>query len=90
MAPKIPVVTAKIAVRVGETPMRSAIPIAIGAVTDFGYIAPVMVLSAPSSVAIPTALTIQKGNVQDKKHFKYMLKTVKYLLKKDSVLLIFV
>ncbi len=59
MAPKIPVVTAKIAVRVGETPMRSAIPIAIGAVTDFGYIAPVMVLSAPSSVAIPTALTIE-------------------------------
>ena len=27
---------------------------------------------------IPTALTIQKGNVQDKKHFKFMLKMVKY------------
>ena len=36
---------------------------------------------------IPTALTIQKGNVQDKKHFRFMLKTVKYLLKKDSLLI---
>lgn len=36
---------------------------------------------------IPTALTIQKGNVQDKKHFKFMLKTVKYLLKEDSMLI---
>ena len=58
IAPRIPVLTAKIAVRVGETPMRSAIPIAIGAVTDLGYIAPVMLESAPSKVAMPTALTI--------------------------------
>lgn len=36
---------------------------------------------------IPTALTIQKGNVQDKKHFKFMLKTVKHLLKVGSILI---
>lgn len=36
---------------------------------------------------IPTALTIQKGNVQDKKHMKFMLKMVKYLLKEDSMLI---
>ncbi len=36
---------------------------------------------------IPTALTIQKGNVQDKKHMKFMLKMVKNLLKKDSLLI---
>src|SRR3989339_1788264 len=36
---------------------------------------------------IPTALTIQKGNVQDKKHFKFMLKTVKHLLKEESMLI---
>ena len=36
---------------------------------------------------IPTALTIQKGNVQDKKHMKFMLKMVKNLLKKDSMLI---
>lgn len=35
---------------------------------------------------IPTALTIQKGNVQDKKHFKFMLKTVKKILDEESVL----
>lgn len=35
---------------------------------------------------IPTALTIQKGNVQDKKHFKFMLKMVKKVLDKESVL----
>lgn len=37
--------------------------------------------------SIPTALTIQKGNVQDKKHFKFMLNTVKRILPKDSVLI---
>ena len=36
---------------------------------------------------IPTALTIQKGNVQDKKHFKFMLKMVKCLLKNGSLLI---
>ena len=59
IAPNIPVLTAKMAVRVGETLMRSAIPMAIGAVTDLGYIAPVMLLSAPRRVAIPTALIIE-------------------------------
>lgn len=36
---------------------------------------------------IPTGLTIQKGNVQDKKHFKFMLKAVKHLLKEGSLLI---
>ena len=36
---------------------------------------------------IPSALTIQKGNVQDKKHFKFMIKTVKRILDKDSILI---
>ena len=36
---------------------------------------------------VPTALTIQKGNVQDKKHMKFMLKMVKNLLKEDSMLI---
>lgn len=35
---------------------------------------------------IPTTLTIQKGNVQDKKHFKFMLNTVKKILDEESVL----
>lgn len=37
--------------------------------------------------SIPTALTIQKGNVQDKKHFKFMLKTVNHLLEENSLLI---
>lgn len=36
---------------------------------------------------IPTALTIQKGNVQDKKHMKFMLKTVGKVLAKNSLLI---
>ena len=36
---------------------------------------------------IPTALTIQKGNVQDKKHFKFMLNMVKHILKEGSMLI---
>jgi transposase len=36
---------------------------------------------------IPTALTIQKGNVQDKKHFRIMLKTAKHVLDENSVLI---
>ena len=36
---------------------------------------------------IPTALTIQKGNVQDKEHFKFMVKTVDKVLDKDSLLI---
>jgi transposase len=36
---------------------------------------------------IPTALTIQKGNVQDKKHFKFMLNTVKHILEEGSLLI---
>ena len=35
---------------------------------------------------IPTALTIQKGNVPDKKHFKFMLRTVSKVLDKEDVL----
>lgn len=36
---------------------------------------------------IPTALTIQKGNVQDKKHFGFMLKTSEAILEENSVLI---
>lgn len=36
---------------------------------------------------IPTALTIQKGNVQDKKHFRIMFKTAKHVLDENSVLI---
>jgi transposase len=36
---------------------------------------------------IPTALTIQRGNVQDKEHFKFMLNTVKKVLDKNSLLM---
>lgn len=36
---------------------------------------------------IPTALTIQKGNVCDKTHFKFMLKTVSKVLDKNSLLI---
>ena len=35
---------------------------------------------------VPTALTIQKGNVQDKKHFKFMLKMSEKILEKKSLL----
>ena len=35
---------------------------------------------------IPTALTIQKGNVVDKQHFKSMLKTVERVLEPESIL----
>ncbi|MBI3190337.1 hypothetical protein HYZ41_01390 [archaeon] len=34
---------------------------------------------------IPTALTIQKGNVQDKKHFRFMLKTASAVLKEGDL-----
>jgi len=37
--------------------------------------------------SIPSSLTIQRGNVQDKKHFRFMLNTVKKILDKDSVLI---
>ena len=59
IAPKIPVATAKIAVKVGETLIRSAMPIAIGAVTDLGYIAPAISDPAPSNLAMPTPLIIE-------------------------------
>ena len=36
---------------------------------------------------IPSALTIQKGNVQDKKHFRFMLKTSEAVLEKNSLLI---
>lgn len=35
---------------------------------------------------IPTALTVQKGNVQDKKHFRFMLKLSAKVLSKGSLL----
>lgn len=36
---------------------------------------------------IPTALTIQKGNVQDKPHMKTMLKVVQHVIPKNSLLI---
>jgi len=36
---------------------------------------------------IPSALTIQRGNRSDKKHFKFMLKTAKAVLKKGRLLI---
>jgi len=36
---------------------------------------------------IPSALTIQKGNVQDRKHFRIMLRTAKAVLEEGSVLI---
>lgn len=36
---------------------------------------------------IPSALTIQKGNVQDKQHFSFMLKTSSAFLEKNSLLI---
>lgn len=36
---------------------------------------------------IPTALTIQNGNVQDKAHFKFMLKTCEAVLQEESLLI---
>lgn len=36
---------------------------------------------------IPTALTIQNGNVQDKKHFQFMLKTSEAVLPEGSLLI---
>ena len=36
---------------------------------------------------IPTALTVQKGNVQDKKHMRVMIRTAKHVLEKNSILI---
>jgi len=36
---------------------------------------------------IPTAITIQKGNVQDKKHMKQMLKVISKVLPENSLLI---
>ena len=36
---------------------------------------------------IPAALTIQKGNVQDKTHMNFMLKLTKHILDKESILI---
>ncbi len=36
---------------------------------------------------IPTALTIQKGNVQDKAHFRFMLKASEAVLDEDSLII---
>ena len=53
------VVTVNTAVSVGETPIRSAMPMPIGAVSDFAYIPPTMVSSAPSNREIATAVTME-------------------------------
>jgi len=37
--------------------------------------------------SIPTALTIQNGNVQDKEHFRFMLKTCEAVLPEESLLI---
>lgn len=37
--------------------------------------------------SVPTALTIQKGNVQDKKHMKVMIRMTEKVLPKDSMLI---
>jgi transposase len=37
--------------------------------------------------SIPSALTVQKGNVQDKKHMRIMLKTAKHILEESSILI---
>jgi len=36
---------------------------------------------------IPSALTVQKGNVQDKKHMRIMLRTAKHVLEENSILI---
>jgi transposase len=36
---------------------------------------------------IPTALTIQKGNVQDKKHFDHIFKVAKKVIDKGSIVI---
>jgi len=36
---------------------------------------------------IPTALTIQKGNMQDKEHFRFMLRTAEAVLESGSLLI---
>jgi len=37
--------------------------------------------------SIPTAITIQRGNVQDKEHFRFMLRAAEVLLEKGSLLI---
>lgn len=36
---------------------------------------------------IPVSITIQKGNIQDKKHFRRMLKTLQKILRKNSLII---
>ena len=58
-APSTPVVTANTAVSVGEAWRRSAIPMAMGAVTDLAYIPCTREWSAPIKVRTPTATPIE-------------------------------
>ncbi len=55
-APTTPVVTANTAASAGRPPIFSAMPIAIGAVTDFGASESSVAGEAPSAQAMPTAL----------------------------------
>ncbi|EWS53774.1 hypothetical protein X551_03436 [Methylibium sp. T29] len=58
-APTMPVVTANTAASVAEPPMRSAMPIAIGAVTDFGSNEARINFDPPSAQAVPSATVIE-------------------------------
>ena len=58
IAPVIPVVMTKTAVRDGDPPMASDTPSATGAVADFGMSASNMSASSPSATPIPTALSM--------------------------------
>jgi len=57
-APMIPVVTANTAASAGRPPIFSAMPIAIGAVTDFGASRATVLSLAPKSVTTPIAMGI--------------------------------
>ncbi len=55
MAPKIPVISTSAAVRVGSPPSRSAMPMATGAVVDFGASEASTCGSSPNRWAIASA-----------------------------------
>ena len=59
MAPKMPVLTAKMAVNVGDACTRSAMPIAIGAVTDLAMRPRTNDSSTPNQRAMPTAVNTE-------------------------------
>jgi hypothetical protein len=55
MAPRMPVVITSTAVSEGRPPMRSAIPMAMGVVTDFGANDSCVTVLAPKAAATATA-----------------------------------